>query len=91
MSSEKLHIVSHNPINRVRSIAYNRDAQKQLIIDKVLAAREYYNQLLKRLHYEIPHLMQMGFKFRLMTIQAKTQTIIAINTHSLLQQLEVNP
>ena len=48
MSSE-LHIVSHiNPIHRVRSIAYNRGrAKEQLIIDKVLAAREYYNQLLK--------------------------------------------
>lgn len=47
----ELHIVSHiNPIHRVRSIAYNRDAQKeQLIIDKVTAAREYYNELIKQL------------------------------------------
>ena len=46
-----LHIVSHiNPIHRVRSITYNRDGQKeQLIIDKVTAAREYYNELLEQL------------------------------------------
>ena len=44
---QELHIVSHLPVeNRVRSIFYDRDADKEAqIASMVINAREYYEQL----------------------------------------------
>lgn len=47
----ELHIVSHiDETKRVRSIAYQRDeAKEQMIVEKVMAAREYYDKLMAEL------------------------------------------
>lgn len=47
----ELHIVNHiDETKRVRSIAYQRDeAKEQMIVEKVMAAREYYDKLMAEL------------------------------------------